>query len=72
MVKILRGRQESCRPRGFSGLPPGPVANPGTDSIEAVLYPADTDYLYFVADRDGHNHYTHNYADHLQVVEQVR
>ena len=55
-----------------AGLPPGPVANPGTDSIEAVLYPADTDYLYFVADRDGHNHYTHNYADHLQVVEQVR
>ena len=54
------------------GLPPGPVASPGMDSIEAVLHPADTDYLYFVADREGHNHYTYTYADHLRVVEQVR
>lgn len=54
------------------GLPPGPVANPGLESIEAVLYPSDTDYLYFVADREGHNHYTYTYAEHLEVVEQVR
>ena len=54
------------------GLPPGPIANPGTASIQAVLYPADTDYLYFVADRKGHNHYSTNYADHQAIVEQVR
>lgn len=54
------------------GLPPGPIANPGIDSIQAVLYPAQTDYLYFVADRDGHNHYTTNYQDHLAVVDKVR
>ena len=41
-------------------------------AIEAVLYPADTDYLYFVADRDGHNHYSTNYADHEAIVEEVR
>ncbi|MBQ9486497.1 MAG: endolytic transglycosylase MltG, partial [Selenomonadaceae bacterium] len=40
-----------------AGLPPGPIANPGMDAIEAVLNPAPTDYLYFVADRQGHNHY---------------
>ncbi len=54
------------------GLPPGPIANPGLDSIEAVLYPADTDYLYFVADRQGHNHYSMTYEEHLSIVEQVR
>ncbi len=54
------------------GLPPGPIANPGMDSIEAVLYPAPTDYLYFVADRQGHNHYSMTYEDHLSIVEQVR
>lgn len=54
------------------GLPPGPIANPGLASIEAVLHPADTDYLYFVADREGHNHYSRSYGDHLMLVEQVR
>ena len=41
-------------------------------AIEAVLYPADTDYLYFVADRDGHNHYSRTYAAHEAVVNEVR
>lgn len=54
------------------GLPPGPIASPGMEAIEAVLYPADTNYLYFVADRDGHNHYSDNYSTHLDLVEQVR
>lgn len=54
------------------GLPPGPIASPGIASIRAVLYPADTDYLYFVADRKGHNHYSTNYAEHQVVVDQVR
>ncbi len=54
------------------GLPPGPIANPGMASIEAVLYPADTDYLYFVADRQGHNHYSMNYEEHLRLVDEVR
>ncbi len=54
------------------GLPPGPIANPGLASIEAVLNPADTDYLYFVADRAGHNHYSKNYDEHLEIVDRVR
>ena len=54
------------------GLPPGPIANPGLAAIEAVLYPADTDYLYFVADRSGHNHYSNSYDEHLALVNQYR
>lgn len=54
------------------GLPPGPIASPGMKSIEAVLHPSDTDYLYFVADHSGHNHYSRTYAEHLSVVDRVR
>ena len=56
----------------YSGLPPGPIANPGMEAIEAVLNPADTDYLYFVADRQGHNHYASTYDEHLELVAQYR
>ena len=55
-----------------TGLPPGPIANPGIDAINAVLYPAETDYLYFVADRNGHNHYAYTYDEHLSLVNQYR
>ena len=55
-----------------AGLPPGPVANAGMEAIEAVLNPADTNYLYFVADRQGHNHYAETYDEHLELVSQYR
>lgn len=54
------------------GLPPGPIASPGLASIEAVLNPSPTDYVYFVADRSGHNHYSHTYEEHLAIVNEVR
>ena len=56
----------------YYGLPPGPIASPGLASIEAVRNPADTDYLYFVADHEGHNHYGYTYDEHLGLVNQVR
>ena len=54
------------------GLPPGPIANPGMASIEAILHPAETDFLYFVADRRGHNHYAYTYEEHLNLVNKYR
>ena len=55
-----------------TGLPPGPIANPGMASIMAVLHPAETEYLYFVADRQGHNHYAYTYEEHLNLVNRYR
>ncbi|MDO4925396.1 MAG: endolytic transglycosylase MltG [Turicibacter sp.] len=54
------------------GLPPTPIANPGIASIEAVLYPAKSDYLYFVATIDGGNNYSKTYEEHVRNVEQYR
>lgn len=47
------------------GLPPGPIACPGYASLEAAMYPADTDYLYFVAKPNGAHIFTTTYEDHL-------
>jgi len=44
----------------FTGLPPGPIANPGIAAIEAAINPEDTDYLYFRARCDDSNY--HNFA----------
>lgn len=54
------------------GLPPGPIANPGKAAIQAVLYPTATDYLYFVADKQGAHHFSRTYEEHLAAIEQVR
>lgn len=56
----------------FSGLPPGPIANPGLSSIEAVLYPAHTDYLYFVARNDGTHIFSRSFREHERAIEEVR
>ena len=55
-----------------AGLPPGPIAAPGVASIEAVLHPADTDALYFVADGSGGHVFSHNYADQIRNVAKLR
>lgn len=48
------------------GLPPGPIAAAGASSIAAVLDPADTEYLYFLADKEGKNHFSTTYEEHLK------
>lgn len=42
------------------GLPPGPIANPGLKAIDAALHPAQTEYLFYLSDPQGHNHYARN------------
>lgn len=56
----------------IAGLPPGPIANPGLPSIRAALYPAHTDYLYFVARNDGTHIFSRSYAEHQRAIAEVK
>jgi UPF0755 protein len=51
------------------GLPPGPICNPGLDAMKAVAHPANTDYLYFLADKNGTVHYAKTAAEHQANVK---
>jgi UPF0755 protein len=53
-----------------TGLPPAPICNPGLDSILAVLNPAQTNYLYFVARADGSHVFAETLEEHLRNIEQ--
>jgi UPF0755 protein len=66
-------RSELARPNPYStyqipGLPPTPIANPGRESIAAVLNPPDTTELYFVADGSGGHVFATNFAEHTRNV----
>jgi UPF0755 protein len=54
------------------GLPPGPIANPGRESIEAALYPAQVKYLYFVSRNDGSHHFSATIREHNEAVRRYQ
>ena len=51
----------------YAGLPPGPVNNPGVQSIIAAIYPAEVDYIYFVAKGDGSHIFSRTWNEHLRA-----
>ena len=56
-----------------AGLPPGPIANPGANSLAAALHPAESDYLYFVAKPGGEGHvFSSSLAAHNKAVGNYR
>lgn len=66
---LLRGHLKTESPYNTymrSGLPPAPIANVGMAAIRAVLKPADTNYLFFVADGKGGHKFARDYEEHMQ------
>ena len=55
-----------------AGLPPGPICNPGIAALKAAIAPAQTDYLYFVADAQGHSRFSATLKEHSQQVQTYR
>lgn len=63
----------NTRPAAMAGkLPVSPISNVSEASIKAVLYPVESDYLYFVADKYGTVHFTKTYAEHLAMIKKLK
>ncbi|MGC8604174.1 MAG: endolytic transglycosylase MltG [Desulfomonilaceae bacterium] len=70
-AKITRSDLERKQPYNTyqnTGLPPGPIANPGRESLIAAVSPAAVDYLYFVAKNDGTHQFSNSLAEHNKWV----
>lgn len=51
------------------GLPPGPIANPGIEALEAAVSPQDTEYIYYITDQNGINRYSSTLDGHNANIE---
>jgi UPF0755 protein len=56
----------------IAGLPPGPIGQPSVQSLEAALYPAESEYLYMVAQGDSSHAFSRSYVEHLRTIRQIR
>jgi UPF0755 protein len=69
LAKDLTGTNSPYNTYLYAGLPPGPIANPGKDAIEAVLHPENHNFLYFVADGSGGHIFAATLAEHNRNVQ---
>jgi UPF0755 protein len=53
------------------GLPPGPICNPGIESIKAAVYPAKTNYFFFVAKKDGSHIFSRTWEEHQKARQRA-
>jgi len=56
----------------YPGLPPGPICNPGRESLRAALYPAPDDYFYFVSRNDGSHVFSRTLKEHRAAVRKYQ
>jgi UPF0755 protein len=54
------------------GLPPGPIASPGAKSLQAAVYPAQSEFLYFVSRQDKTHQFSRTWEEHLQAVNRYQ
>lgn len=66
--EMLRDAANPFNTYRHAGLPPGPIANPGEGAIEAVLRPAQSPYLYFVADGRGRHRFSRTFEEHRRAI----
>ena len=66
---LLRDAANPYNTYRHAGLPPGPIANPGSAAIEAVLDPAQSEFLYFVAKGAGRHSFSRTFAEHREALE---
>lgn len=69
---MLRDADNAYNTYRHPGLPPGPIANPGERAVEAVLGPASTDYLFFVAAGDGRHAFSRTLEEHETYIHAPR
>lgn len=69
---LLRDAKNRYNTYKHPGLPPGPIASPGEASLAAVLAPAKTDYLFFVAAGGGRHRFSRNFEDHNRAIDEAR
>jgi UPF0755 protein len=53
----------------YKGLPPGPISNPGIESLMAAFAPTKSDYLYYIHDKNGVAHYAKTFEEHRKNIE---
>lgn len=69
--EMLRDGANAYNTYRHAGLPPGPIANPGEASIAAVLAPASTDFLFFVASGDGRHSFSRTLQEHEAIIQKT-
>lgn len=67
---MLRDASNAYNTYRHAGLPPGPISSPGEAALLAVLSPAKTDYLYFVAQGGGRHRFSRTFSEHRGAIEQ--
>ncbi len=66
--EMLRDARNVYNTYRHAGLPPGPIGNPGEAAIRAVLEPAASDFLYFVADGHGRHRFSRTFEEHRRAI----
>jgi len=73
--KVLRSHLRRSSPYNtylIKGLPPGPIANPGLDSLKAALNPASVNYIYFVSKNDGSHFFSASLSEHNKAINRYK